>query len=116
MSMDVTQTSLWWKTLEIKQKRQNMQLSPSSGELPYKSNFFDCVVMMGVLEHVLDERKTLAEIHRVLRKGGAVYIYGLNKGLFGFLDTGNIKFRFPKLHKFLYKYFYNESMYKKNLF
>ena len=96
-----------------KTKKAKYAIVPVSGELPYKSNFFDCVVMMGVLEHVLDERKTLAEIHRVLRKGGAVYIYGLNKGLFGFLDTGNIKFRFPKLHKFLYKYFYNESMYKK---
>lgn len=101
------------KNLINKKKRAKYSLVPINGKLPYISNFFDCVVMMGVLEHVLDERKTLSDIHRVLRKGGTVYIYGLNKGLFGFLDTGNIKFAFPRLHKFLYKFFYNENVYKK---
>lgn len=93
-------------------KAKYTQIS-TRGNTPYKSNFFGCVTMMGVLEHVLDERQTLLEIHRVLKKDGKLYIYGLNKGLFGFLDTGNIKFRFPNLHKFLYKYFYDESAYRK---
>ena len=59
-----------------------MQLSPSAVNYLI-SLIFDCVVMMGVLEHVLDERKTL-EDSQGFEKGGAVYIYGLNKGLFGF--------------------------------
>lgn len=96
-----------------KNKKAKYSLVPINGKIPYKSNFFDCVTMMGVLEHVLDEGKTLTEIHRVLKKGGMLYIYGLNKGLFGFFDTGNIKFRFPELHKFLYKYFYDESVYQR---
>lgn len=101
------------ENLRNKKKRGKYAIAPISGKLPYRANSFDCVVMMGVLEHVLDERKTLAEIYRVLESGGKLYIYGLNKGLLGFLDTGNIKFKFPNLHKFLYKYFYNENAYRK---
>ncbi|MFA6073857.1 MAG: class I SAM-dependent methyltransferase [Candidatus Woesearchaeota archaeon] len=98
-----------------KEKSKNVKytLIPVNGITPYRSNFFDCITMMGVLEHVVDESETLQEIHRVLKKGGSLYIYGLNKGLFGFLDTGNIKFRFPYLHKILYKFFFNENEYKK---
>ncbi|MEK7169195.1 MAG: class I SAM-dependent methyltransferase [Patescibacteria group bacterium] len=100
---------------DIKANKRKVEYTHIStkGNTPYKSNFFDCVTMMGVLEHVFDENITLNEIHRILKKGGILYIYGLNKGLFGFLDTGNIKFTFPKLHKVLYKYFYSEKEYQK---
>jgi len=101
------------KKLKNKQQKANYSLVGIGEKIPYKSNFFDCVTMMGVLEHVLDERETLSEIHRVLKKNGTLYIYGLNKGLFGFLDTGNIKFLFPNLHRILYKYFYGEKEYRK---
>lgn len=100
---------------KAKENNKNIKYTLISvrGQTPYKSNFFDCVTMMGVLEHVIDERETLNEIHRILKRGGNLYIYGLNKGLFGFLDTGNVKFRFPFLHKILYKFFLGEKMYKK---
>lgn len=101
------------KNVNTSEKKAIYTHISTSGGTPYKSNFFDCVTMMGVLEHVLDERKTLNEIYRILKKDGTLYIYGLNKGAFGFLDTGNMKFAFPKLHKFLYKFFYGEKEYQK---
>lgn len=41
--------------------------------LPWGDGSFDLVILDNVLEHVTDQRKTLAEIHRVLRPGGLLY-------------------------------------------
>ncbi len=100
---------------KAKKRQKNIKFTYVSPykKIPYKSNYFDCVTMMGVLEHVSDEKETLVEIYRILKKGGYLYIYGLNKGLFDIFDTGNIKFRFPYLHKVLYKLFYGEKAYRK---
>lgn len=45
-----------------------------AGRLPYRSGSFDLVSCYGVLHHILDARGTLAEAHRVLRPGGALYL------------------------------------------
>ena len=82
-------------------------------KLPYNRGTFDTVIMLGVLEHVSDEAETLKEIHRVLKPHGVLYIYGINKGLLGFLDAANLKFAFPSLHRILYKLFYNSEKYDK---
>jgi SAM-dependent methyltransferase len=42
--------------------------------LPFDESSFDLVLLDNVLEHVEDRRRTLAEIHRVLRPGGALYL------------------------------------------
>ncbi len=68
-------------------------------KLPFKSNFFDTVVMGDVLEHVNDEQKTLSEVHRVLKNNGTLVLSVPHKGLFGFLDSFNLKFYFPRLYK-----------------
>lgn len=41
--------------------------------LPFDSDSYDGVVMAEVLEHLPYPRFTLSEVHRVLRRGGAVY-------------------------------------------
>jgi ubiquinone/menaquinone biosynthesis C-methylase UbiE len=41
--------------------------------LPWPDAGFDLVILDNVLEHVGDQRKTLAEIRRVLRPGGLLY-------------------------------------------
>ncbi|KKQ97036.1 MAG: ubiquinone/menaquinone biosynthesis methyltransferase [Candidatus Woesebacteria bacterium GW2011_GWB1_39_12] len=94
-------------------KGVNFEIARSDGKTPYKKDFFDCVLMMGVLEHVADEKITLSEIWRVMKPGGSLYIYGINKGMFGFFDAGNMKFRFPRLHKFLYSVLLGSKKYEK---
>ena len=39
-------------------------------ELPFPDNSFDKILCMEVLEHIPDDKKSIAEIYRVLRKGG----------------------------------------------
>lgn len=80
---------------------------------PYTNNFFDCVFMMGVLEHVVDEKETLREVRRILKPGGSLFIFGINKNLLGFLDAGNLKFLFPSIHKFLYTFLLRKETYQK---
>jgi ubiquinone/menaquinone biosynthesis C-methylase UbiE len=45
--------------------------------LPFADAAFDAVLNCGVLEHVEDERATLAELRRVLRPGGRLFTYHL---------------------------------------
>jgi SAM-dependent methyltransferase len=67
--------------------------------LPFESGSFDLVLLMGVLEHVYDQRTLLTELNRVLKHDGNIIVAVPGKHLFSFLDFGNWKFVFPKLHK-----------------
>lgn len=48
-------------------------------EIPYPDNYFDVVLSFNALDHSVDPRKVIREIHRVLRKGGdfLLWIYVL---------------------------------------
>ncbi len=41
--------------------------------LPFKSNIFDLVIVQAVLEHVVDPKSCVKEIHRVLKIKGLIY-------------------------------------------
>jgi ubiquinone/menaquinone biosynthesis C-methylase UbiE len=43
-------------------------------DLPYENDSFDLVLMISVLEHVRDIKKSLSEIYRVCKTGGYVYL------------------------------------------
>jgi len=43
-------------------------------ELPYESNYFDCICSMGVLHHVPDPEKAVSEIYRCLKPGGRLMV------------------------------------------
>jgi SAM-dependent methyltransferase len=47
--------------------------------LPYRSGTFDVIVLNEVIEHVADDRATLAEAMRILRDGGRIVIYAPNR-------------------------------------
>ncbi len=67
-----------------------------ASKLPFKSESFDSVIMLEVIEHVGDEEQTIAEIHRVLKPSGKLLISTPNTGLFAFFDPFNIKLWFSR--------------------
>ena len=76
----------------------------ADGVSPFEAGYFDAVCMLDVLEHVPDERLTLQEVARVMRPQGTLLLSVPHAGPFTWLDTGNIKFRFPRLHRAFYRY------------
>ena len=42
-------------------------------DLPFENDYFDCVIIQAVLEHVLSPERCIAEVYRVLNKSGIVY-------------------------------------------
>jgi len=83
------------------------------GKTHFPNEFFDCITLIGVLEHVKSEKSTIKELNRILSPGGVLFIYVHNKGLLGFLDTANIKFLFPSIHRLLWFIFFGGGSYKK---
>ena len=53
------------------------RLSADPVRLPYDADRFDAVLSCGVLEHVAYPGASLAEIRRVLKPGGTIYVYKL---------------------------------------
>jgi len=51
-------------------------------EVPYADNFFDIVVCNEALEHAMNVKGAIAEIHRVLKIDGKVIIIDKNKRFF----------------------------------
>jgi 2-polyprenyl-3-methyl-5-hydroxy-6-metoxy-1,4-benzoquinol methylase len=51
--------------------------SPDPVALPFADGSFDAALSCGVLEHVADPAGSLAELHRVLRPGGKLYVVKL---------------------------------------
>jgi SAM-dependent methyltransferase len=60
-------------------KEFNIPVRPLNHEynLPYKEADFDVVLSVGVLEHVANDRASLAEIRRVLKPGGLFFCFNL---------------------------------------
>lgn len=70
--------------------------------LPFNDGTFSSVTILDVLEHVYEQTQLLAELNRVLKDGGILVVTVPGQHLFSFLDMGNFKFRFPKLHRWFY--------------
>lgn len=60
-------------------ERFSIKVKPLEHEflLPYEDGIFDVVMSVGVLEHVPNDRASLAEIARVLKPGGLFFCYYL---------------------------------------
>lgn len=63
----------------------------SATSLPFRADFFDCVVFSETLEHIPPESEyvVLQEIHRVLRPGGRLVLTVPHAGLFQVFDSMN---------------------------
>lgn len=70
-----------------------------NNKIPYPDNFFDCITLIGVLEHIHRQDLILFELYRILKPGGTLIVSVPGKHFFSFLDFGNWKFIFPRLHK-----------------
>lgn len=79
--------------------------------IPFEDETFDCVTMLDVIEHIFDQHKVLHEIFRVLKPDGLLIVTTPKKNIFSFLDAGNFKFMFPRLHKYFYIYIYGQEIY-----
>jgi SAM-dependent methyltransferase len=53
--------------------RPNIEVVADGHRLPFADSAFDAVVLQAVLEHVVDPRQCVAEVHRVLNDDGCVY-------------------------------------------
>ncbi|GAA0314958.1 class I SAM-dependent methyltransferase [Actinoallomurus spadix] len=83
-----------------------------AGELPFDTGEFDSVSLLDVLEHVPDESRFLDEVHRVLSPGGLLVLTVPRRHIFSFLDPDNAKFRFPRLHRFVYTARFGRRVYR----
>jgi SAM-dependent methyltransferase len=79
-------------------------LRVAEGEsLPFADASFDCVTCIEVLEHLPEDKRVAAvrEMRRVLRPGGLLLLRVPHAGAFAFLDSNNVRFRFPGLYRLL---------------
>ncbi|NLE60794.1 MAG: class I SAM-dependent methyltransferase [Planctomycetes bacterium] len=70
--------------------------------LPFADREIDSISLLDVLEHLVDQQGLLAEFHRVLKDDGVLIVTVPGLHLFSCLDLGNLKFRFPRLHRWFY--------------
>lgn len=57
-----------------KQKGQTRSVQGDATSLPFPDASFDAIICSETLEHVPDDRGAVAEIHRVLRPGGLLFL------------------------------------------
>jgi len=70
--------------------------------LPFAEGEFSSISLLDVLEHVDEPDAVLAELYRVLKDDGTLIVTVPGQHVFSFLDMGNLKFRFPRLHRWFY--------------
>ena len=72
---DIEMYAVDLKKGELFDKYQDYQIcNLDKNDLKYDNNYFDSVLMAHVLEHIQDENKILAEVERVLKVDGRLYI------------------------------------------
>jgi SAM-dependent methyltransferase len=70
--------------------------------LEYPDGHFDSVSIIGVLEHIHDQKAILLQLNRILKNDGLLVVAVPGRHLFSFLDMGNYKFVFPRVHRWFY--------------
>lgn len=91
----------------------NVKKIKISNKPPYPNNFFDAVSIFHVLEHVDSEKNAIKEIYRILKPGGKLYLASPYAGIFEWADTANLRYRFPKFHKWFLEFIHNKEEYER---
>ncbi len=81
--------------------------------LPFAEGEFSSISLMDVLEHVDQQEALLRELRRILRADGVLIVTVPGQHLFSFLDLGNLKFRFPRVHRWYYRRRYSPQEYER---
>jgi len=89
----------------------DFRLVKKNDKFKEEDNTFDIITIIGVVEHVFDQISLIKELKRILKPGGILIVAVPGQHLFSFLDMGNFKFRFPKLHKFFVRFKYTNEQY-----
>ncbi len=80
--------------------------------LPFNNATFGSVTVLEVLEHVYNQTELLADLNRILIDGGKLIVTVPRQHLFSFLDRGNFKFLFPRLHWWYYCFKHSREEYE----
>ncbi len=79
----------------------------------FEAGYFNVIILNDVLEHVIDERKALNEMCRILAPGGTLIITTPHRGLFSFMDPDNyvyhLRTKAPRLYRWLYRAKYRKA-------
>jgi len=81
--------------------------------LPFPDGTFSSISVLDVLEHVGEQEQLLDELHRVLADDGVLIVTVPGRHAFSFLDMGNWKFRFPRLHHWYFCRTHSQADYEK---
>lgn len=90
----------------------SLQLIYKNQPIDFPDAYFDSITIIGVIEHVYDQHKLLRDLYRILKPGGLIVVCVPGKHFFSFLDTGNWKFYFPRLHRFYYQLRFSKQEYQ----
>lgn len=55
---------------DLKSHFAKAQIKMDIQDIPFQSDFFDSIICNHVLEHIVDDKKAMRELYRVLKKGG----------------------------------------------
>lgn len=80
--------------------------------LEYLDESFDSVSIIGVLEHIHNQEAVLWQLHRILKRDGILVVAVPGRHFFSFLDMGNFKFIFPRLHRWFYIWRHGDKRYQ----
>jgi len=104
------------EVVNLKKKLTNYNIFTITGNgffLPFKQDSFDGVICTHTIEHIRDPQKFLQEIHRVLKKGGFLYLT-LPNYLFPYEPHFKVPF-LPFLPKNMSKFLLKHIFYRKGL-
>lgn len=85
---------------------------PDATRLPFDDATFDSASILDVIEHVVDPKRVLDELYRVLAPQGVLIVTVPRQYVLSFTDLGNLKFRFPRLHRSMYCMLHSREEYE----